>query len=163
MDWHTLEHEFEQWSKEGDWDAEWCYDPSAHSHQRWELVGDGGFEASSTFAQMLVTSGRLLHQAAQNQKGIVPLRLFSGNAPMADAWLNALRHFRINVQQSEPRGLRRDEGRIVDVAHASVQLCVRLRVHRCESVRDAHSDDRGTTKSRPRKLVLDLTGDPVAT
>lgn len=161
MDWRQLENEFEKRSKAGDWDAKWCFDPSGRSRQRWELAGAQNFEQSSAFGQMLVVSGRLLRQAAEGPKRIVPERLFSGEPRMAEAWLNALRHFGINVERDDAWGLRRDEGRIVNVAHASTQLCIRLRVHRTESVRSAH-DDVAVNLQRHPKTILDLREEPNA-
>lgn len=161
MDWRSLESEFEAQGRIGDWDAKWCFDPSTRSRQRWELVGTGSFAESTTFGQMLTESGRLLKQATQGQRGVIPEKLFSGETRMAEAWLNALRHLRINVHQNQqPWGSRKDEGQILSVAHASAQLCIRLRVHRSVPVRSAQSDAELESDAGSAGNVMNFSAQP---
>jgi len=128
MNWKALEKQFEEMHQAGDWDAEWCFDPASQSRQQWQLTGEGGLAEMAAFNGELSSAGRILRREIE-KKTLVPKKLVAGEVLMAEAWLNALRHLRINILRSAPEAnWRRDEGRICDVAHASAQFCVRMRI-----------------------------------
>lgn len=148
MDWTTLGEQFEQIYQEGDCDAEWCLDLESDSREQWQLTAVGGFASVSAFNEELSRAGETLREEI-GRGSLVPKRIVAGDVLMAEAWLNALRHLRINVFQSKSEvNWRRDQGQIRDVAHASAQLCVRLRVAATKRSRAAARRARAAARGR---------------
>lgn len=141
MDWAELENQFDRFHESHKLDAKWCIDPACRSRKGWELEGPESFQVASTLSQEFTHAGRLLKRASKDLQGILPAKLLAEDTLSAEAWLNALRHLRINLEQDgQSRGLRRGEVRIREVAHASVQLCARMRVQPSKAVGSERDD-----------------------